>query len=143
MKEDLEDRSDSGHLSRATLVRDVAVLQVKLFVDGLRDLLLVPVSIAAGIVSILKAGDQPGTAFYDLLHYGRRTEKMIDLFGAADRVRGAAAESDESLPNIDDMMTQVESFVIDEYRSGGITAEAKRRIESILQRVQNATRNDA
>lgn len=117
--------------NRWTLIRDIAVLQVKLVVDGLRDFLLVPVSIAAGILSLLKGGDRPGTEFYDLLRYGRRTERVINLFGAADRFP-VAAEDETELPDIDRMVAQVESFVVEEYRSGGITAQAKQRIDKLL-----------
>ena len=48
-----------------TLLRDVAVLQVKLLVDGLRDLVLVPASLIAGLISLLSASDgRPGPYFY-------------------------------------------------------------------------------
>ena len=52
---------------RWTLIRDIAVFQFKLFVDGVRDLVLVPVSLVLGLVSLLKGGDRVGTEFYDLL----------------------------------------------------------------------------
>ena len=38
---------------RWTLLRDLGVLQVKLLVDGLRDIILVPASLIAGIVGSL------------------------------------------------------------------------------------------
>jgi len=59
---------------RQTLVRDIAVLQVKLVVDGLRDFILVPISMIAGIISLVKIGKEPATEFYDLLKMGRRSE---------------------------------------------------------------------
>ncbi len=66
---------DTGKLpDRWTLLRDKAVLQGKLIIDGLRDFVLVPVSIGAGILSLLKSGGGSGTEFYDLLRAGRRTE---------------------------------------------------------------------
>ena len=37
---------------RWTLARDIAVLQAKLVIDGLRDLLLVPASLTVGLVSL-------------------------------------------------------------------------------------------
>ena len=37
---------------RLDLVRDIAVFQAKLIVDGLRDLMLVPASLIAGIMSL-------------------------------------------------------------------------------------------
>ena len=40
---------------RWTLLRDLFVLQFKLVVDGMRDFLLVPASLIAGIISLLSA----------------------------------------------------------------------------------------
>ena len=124
---------------RWELIRDVAVLQVKLVVDGLRDFLLVPVSLAAGILSLLKGGDRPGTEFYDLLRYARRSERAINLFGAAARVHGPP-ENDAPMTDIDDVVAQVESFVVDEYKNGGITAQAKQRIDEVLVALDKARR---
>ncbi len=126
---------------RWTLIRDIAVLQVKLVVDGLRDFLLVPVSIATGIYSVLRGGDQPGTEFYELLRYGRRSERVINLFGAAERVYGPAVE-ETPIPDIDDMVAKVETFVVDEYRKGGITAQAKDHIDQVLDAVRRGRNGD-
>jgi hypothetical protein len=130
MNESSTARTDTPTPDRWELVRDIAVLQVKLIVDGLRDFLLVPVSIFAGIYSLLSGGERPGTEFYELLHFGRRSERMINLFGAADRVQGQ--DDDGPLPDIDDMVAKVENFVVDEYRKGGMTAQAKDRIDNVL-----------
>ena len=66
-----------------TLIRDIAVLQVKLVVDGLRDLILVPASLIAGIVSLSKTrGGEPGPEFYSLVSVGKQSERWINLFGA-------------------------------------------------------------
>ena len=54
-----------------TLIRDLAVLQVKLIVDGFRDLVLLPASIIAAIVSIVRTEKGvPGPEFYSLLAAG-------------------------------------------------------------------------
>src|SRR5690606_6143806 len=70
---------------RWPLIRDVLVFQGKLLVGGLRDLVLLPVSLIVGIVSIIGTGkgSPPGREFYDLLHAARRSERWINLFGAA------------------------------------------------------------
>ena len=118
---------------RWTLVRDIAVLQVKLVVDGLRDLILVPISLIAGIISLVKGGDEPATEFYDLLKMGRRSERWINLFGAAERVHGPASEDDHLLPeDIDSLVSRVESFVVDEYQKGGVTKQAKDQVDKAL-----------
>ncbi len=122
---------------RRTMIRDIAVLQVKLFVDGVRDFLLIPVSLVAGIVSLVKAGNAEGNAFYDLLKLGRRSERWIDLFGAAERVHGPAGRDDDLLPeSIDAMVDRMERFVVDEYQRGGVTRQAKEQLDRALDSVQ-------
>jgi hypothetical protein len=118
---------------RWTLIRDILVLQVKLVIDGLRDLILVPISLLIGFISLLRAGNATGSEFYELLRVGRRSERWIDLFGAAERVYGPPV-GDDRFPaeSIDDMVSRVESFVVDEYRQGGVTRQAKDQLDRAL-----------
>jgi hypothetical protein len=133
--------SETGQLpdvpDRWQMIRDVAVFQVKLMADGIRDLLLVPLSIGAAIVGLLKTGPKAGPEFYDVLRFGRRTEHWINLFGAAEQLHGPA-DDDERFPgdDIDDLVTKVESFVVDEYRSGAVTAQAKQKLDRALAAVR-------
>ena len=122
---------------RWTLIRDIGVLQVKLIVDGLRDFLLVPISLVAGAMSVFRAGDPRGNEFYRLLRIGRRSEKWINLFEAADRYPD---DTDEEVrfPNedIDALVQRVESFVVDEYQSGGVTRQAKDQFDQLMKSVR-------
>jgi hypothetical protein len=118
---------------RWTLIRDILVLQLKLVVDGLRDFILVPVSLIIGIASLVKGGDSPGSQFYELLRTGRRSERWINLFGAAERVYGPSIEEDRfPTEDIDEMVSRVESFVVDEYSKGGVTQQAKNQLDRAL-----------
>ena len=129
---------------RRTLVRDIAILQVKLVVDGLRDFILVPVSLVAGIISLVKSGDEPATEFYDLLKMGRRSERWINLFGAAERVHGPAIDDDQLLPeDIDALVSRVESFVVDEYKKGGVTKQAKDQVDKALNKLHKRARRNS
>jgi len=124
---------------RLTLVRDIAVFQAKLIVDGLRDLVLVPASLIAGIISLLSgSGGQPGTQFYRLLGVGKQSERWINLFGA---LRNAPPDLEQPVPfpdaDLDDIVGKIESFVIDEQQRGGMTAQAKERLERLLRRLDN------
>jgi len=118
---------------RWTLIRDILVLQLKLVVDGLRDFILVPISLVVGIVSLVKSGDAVGSEFYQLLRTGRRSERWINLFGAAERVYGPSG-ADDRFPteDIDEMVSRVESFVVDEYSQGGVTRQAKNQLDRAL-----------
>ena len=126
-----------------TLLRDVGVFQVKLVVDGLRDLILVPISLIAGIVSLVKSEDgRPGPQFYHLLGLGRQTELWINLFGA---VENSPEKLDQPTPfgegDIDDLVGKLETFVVDEFKRGGLTAQAKERMDAALAAIQRKHRN--
>ena len=123
---------------RWTLLRDLAVLQVKLVVDGLRDLILVPASLIAGIVSLASGEDgKPGPQFYHLLGVGKDSEHWIDLFGAL-RNAPPDMEHPEPFPDVrmDDIVGKIETFVVDEHARGGMTAQAKERFDKALEVMQ-------
>ena len=132
----VERESGDGLPGRRQLIRDAAVFQVKLMADGFRDLLLVPLSIGAAIVALLKGGKKPGTEFYELLRYGKRTENWINLFGAASQTSDAANDDEFRGDDIDQLVARAESFVMDEYRHGGVTRQAKERLAKVLAAVR-------
>lgn len=133
MSDQAEGDSATG---RMQLVRDIATLQVKLIVDGFRDLLLVPASLVAGLVS-LAGGGKSDDAFYDLLRLGKRSEKWINLFGAVDRVDAGATGQGQ---DIDRAVERVEKFLVDEYRHGRLTGQARESVERSISRLREATR---
>jgi len=69
------------HRSRLGLVWAVLVFQAKLIVDGLRDLVLVPVSLFAALLGLVAGGNEPDRFFRRVLALGRRSEIWINLFG--------------------------------------------------------------
>ena len=75
------DESTTSETGRLRLLWDALVFQLKLALDGTRDLLLIPVSIAATIWGILFGGDEPDRYFRRVLEWGRRSEIWINLFG--------------------------------------------------------------
>jgi hypothetical protein len=68
---------------RTEVIRDTFVLQLKLIVDGFRDLLLMPAVFVASISGLILHRNQPGRYLYRLLNYGKATEEWIDLHGYA------------------------------------------------------------
>lgn len=130
--------NETADSPRWSLLRDLAVLQVKLIVDGFRDLVLLPASIIAAVVSLVRSENgRPGPEFYKLLIAGKQSEQFINLFGAirnappgldvGDVVRGA---------EIDNIVSRIETFVVDEYKRGGVTAQAKTRIDEALDKLK-------
>jgi hypothetical protein len=123
---------------RWTLIRDVVVLQAKLIVDGFRDLLLVPASLVAAIVSLASGDkDRPGPQFYQLIGLGKQSERWIDLFKAYENApEELRRENDFAVSNMDELVDRFGSFVVDEYERGGVTAQAKERIDKALDAIQ-------
>lgn len=133
-----EPQKNDPNVTRWSLIRDIGVLQVKLVVDGLRDVILVPASLIAGIISLAKSSDgQPGTEFYRLLAWGKESELWINLFGAVknspESVQQSGSFGDR---DIDDIVGRLETMVVDEVKRGGVTSHAKDRLEKILDAMQ-------
>ena len=130
----------SDYPDRWTLIRDLFVFQAKLFVDGLRDLLLVPASLVAGIWSLV-SGDKgrPGPQFYQLIRVGKQSELWIDLFKAYEHApEDVRREHEFAVSNLDELVDRLELFVVDEYERGGVTAQAKERIDKALDAIQRS-----
>jgi hypothetical protein len=139
---ELPAENDQPHSPQWTLIRDLAVLQFKLLVDGFRDLVLLPASIIAAVVSFVKSKDgKPGPQFYNLLAVGKQSELWINLFGA---LKSAPDDLDHSATfggaDIDDIVSKVEKFVVSEYKRGGVTAQAKSRIDQALRNLHDKNR---
>ncbi|MDH3533471.1 MAG: hypothetical protein OEO82_11120 [Gammaproteobacteria bacterium] len=128
-------RLQAGHW---TLIRDVGVLQIKLLVDGFRDLVLLPASLLAGMASLVQSDKgKPGPQFYRLLALGRQSDHWINLFGALkNSPEHYAGDSKFGSADFDDVVARVETFIVDEYQRGGVTRQAKERLDRALAAMQ-------
>jgi hypothetical protein len=69
----------SGH--RKVILRDLVIFQVKLFIDGLKDVVLLPASLVAALIDLVFPGPRPGRFFYVLLRAGERFDRWLSLYG--------------------------------------------------------------
>jgi hypothetical protein len=127
--------------SRWEMLRDAVVLQGKLFIDGIRDLVLGPIAVAAAVLDIFGVGDRAGRHFYDVVRFGRATEHWINLFGAADHV--LPTSSLESPQGLDAVVKRLERVVVQEYERGGMTANAKSAVDRAIDRIQTRQQGEA
>lgn len=77
--------------TRSVLLRDLAIFQLKMFLDGVKGLLLSQVAIFAAVVDILFLQVTHGRLFYKVLAFGEKCDLFLNLYGAAD---GAASDRD-------------------------------------------------
>jgi hypothetical protein len=93
------------------LLRDLVIFQIKLVLDGVKDIVLAPVSIAAAVVDVVFPGRRLGHRFYAVMALGERYDRWLNLFGAAstadartDGLFGASrAGSDSLLGRLEEM----------------------------------------
>ncbi len=116
---------DHSH-SRWQLFRDVLSFQFKLAMDGLRDILLSPISITAALVGVFTDSKDPGKYFYRLLKVGHESDRWINLFNTYD-------ESDA--PSADDIVRSAESILVKEYEKGGVVQNLKNTTDNVLDKI--------
>lgn len=74
-------------------------------VDGLRDAILIPVSIVAALVGLLRGGEECDREYRRVIKLGKRSERWINLFGHQ-RPLGRSP-----VGSMDDVLDQVEQTV--------------------------------
>jgi hypothetical protein len=62
---------------RFTLIRETATLQLKLIADGFRDAVLIPISLLAALIGLLRGGEDCDREFRRVIKLGRRSERWI------------------------------------------------------------------
>jgi hypothetical protein len=108
--------------SRTEVIRDTFVLQLKLIVDGLRDLMLMPLVIGATVAGLLMHKRHPGRYLYRLLSYGKATEHYIGLFDEADK--DLLQEVDIKEQKFDDLIRKTQTVLESKF----INEEKKQQI---------------
>ena len=98
--------------SKAVLFRDLVIFQIKLLIDGVKDVVLVPMSIGAAALDMLVPGSRPGHRFYLVIAMGERFDRALNLYAAADRAdaskdglfAGGRADRDTLLGRIEELL---------------------------------------
>jgi hypothetical protein len=116
---------------RGSLVRNSVIFQLKLMVDGFRDLVLLPVSLVATIIGLLRGGDEPEREFNQIIEVGRESERWINLFG-----NHSVPPDSNAIVSIDSLFTKVEETLKQQYKTGGISERVQAEIEKALKIAQ-------
>jgi hypothetical protein len=162
----MDRKSDEASLAEAhspywRLMRDVLVFQCKLALDGLRDLLLSPLSIIFAIAGAVLSPKDPHRFLRRLMHFGRQTDQFINLFEHSESVHDPSSAEDHHQPydaaretlhaNSHDPLKhgpakavtvssstyvkQLEDLLIDEYRKGGIVKGVKEGTDEVVRKL--------
>ncbi len=91
--------------SRWRIFRDVVVFQIKLGLEAIVDITLIPVSLAAAALDLVLGNWRRPRWFHTVLRFGERCERRIDLWGA-----GLAGETDPD-SEIDAIVRGIETLL--------------------------------
>lgn len=75
----------TANRSRWVILRDLLIFQVKLLLDGAKDIVLAPVSIGAVVLDLFLPTEKPGERFYAVMVLGERFDRWLSLFGASEK----------------------------------------------------------
>lgn len=85
--------NDHDYPSRGVLIRDLLILQMKLFIDALKDVLLIKLALFAAVFDLVFGRPGRPLLFYGVLRLGERFDLWLNLYG----ISGRAAVSDDGL----------------------------------------------
>ncbi len=138
------------HRDRWRLLGDLLSFQGKLVVDGLKDLVLSPVSLIAVVIGMLTVPHDPGRYFYRMMRIGRNFDRWVDLFGAdkTKKLTGPSAEAKwagDRSGTLDALIDRFERAVVAQHEQGGLTEKARQAIDRALDSLEpkpKGTRDD-
>lgn len=117
---------------RWALMRDVASFQIKMIVEGLRDVLLVPLTLGAAVFGLLFGGQHPERLYRDVLRAGHRFDGWLNLFGTIAPTHPSLGETEADTRTIDEYFRAVETKLVEQHARGGVTRQAKEKVDHWL-----------
>lgn len=101
--------------SRKVVLRDFAIFQVKLILDGFKDVVLSAVSLVALAVDLLAGGGRRPRVFYSVLAMSERFDAWLNLSGAVTRLEQEELDDDglfaASESGSDSLLGRIEEMV--------------------------------
>jgi hypothetical protein len=101
------------------LIRDLLIFQLKLLLDGLKDIVVFWMAIGASLLDIVFPGERRGHRFYAVMRSAERFDHWLNLYGAAEH----AEENEEGLfgesaAGADTMLGRLEEIVVGRRETG-------------------------
>jgi len=123
---------------RWKFVRDVMVFQLKLFLDNVRDLVLMPVSLVAALIDLVFRGEREGALFYRVLRWGAHSEDVIDVYSAIEHHERGDFKVRPGY-TVDGVIARLESVLKREVEKGGTAASAKAALDRAIDQLHAET----
>ena len=118
--------------SRGVTFRDFAIFQLKLALDGLKDILVFNVSIGAMLIDLISGRGKRPRLFYSVLRGSERFDAWLNLHGVVERMDADGGEDGlfgASEAGSDSLVGRLEEMFRggdEPRRRGGVGADARR-----------------
>lgn len=123
---------------RWKFVRDVMVFQLKLFLDNVRDLVLMPVSLVAALIDLVFRGEREGALFYKVLRWGQHSEAVIDVYSAIEHHEPGDFKVSPGY-TVDGVIARLEGVLKREVEKGGTAASVKAAMDKAIDQLHAET----
>ena len=124
--------------ARWMFVRDVMVFQLKLLLDNVRDLVLMPVSLVAAVIDLVLRGEREGERFYRVLQWGSHSEEVIDVYSAIKHHEPGDFKVSRDY-TVDGVIARLESVLKREVDKGGTAASVKAAMDKAIDQLHAET----
>ena len=121
--------------ARWKFVRDVVVFQLKMLLDNLRDIVLMPVSLVAALIDLVLRGEREGARFYKVLRWGAHSEEVIDVYSAIKHHARGDFKINPSY-TVDGVIARLEGVLVRECEKGGTAASIKAAMDRAIDQIQ-------
>ena len=122
-------RSGPIRAPRKVVVRDFAIFQLKLLIDGFKDVALSALSLGALVIDLLAGGGRRPRIFYSVLAMSERFDLWLNLSGAVSRLQEEELDEDglfgASDAGSDNLLGKVEEIV----RGGDLPRHLRQKLE--------------
>lgn len=109
--------------TRSVTIRDFAIFQLKLVLDGLKDLALFQLAIGALLLDLVSGGGKRQRLFYSVLRLSERFDLWLNLNGAVERMEAGEVGDDglfgASEAGSDTLLGKIEQMVRGGDKPGG------------------------
>jgi hypothetical protein len=124
--------------ARWKFMRDVVVFQIKMLLDNVRDLVLMPVSLIAALIDLVFRGKREGALFYKVLRWGQHSEAVIDVYSAIEHHEPGDFKVTPGY-TVDGVIARLEGVLKREVEKGGTAASVKAAMDKAIDQLHAET----
>jgi hypothetical protein len=118
--------------ARWRFLRDVAVFQLKLFLNNVHNFVQIPLTLVVAAIDVMFKGKEEGERFYKMLEYGRTIDDSIDIYS----VIGHRERSLHEDYTVDALVGRLETVIVREYQKGGTAASVRTAVDRAIDELQ-------